>query len=45
MTTCSGGGWKNNWWRRVPGKSIKQREMEEATEKARNCHILLMTVE
>jgi hypothetical protein len=26
------GGWRNSWWRRVAGKSMKQRGMEEAPE-------------
>jgi hypothetical protein len=26
------GGWKNSWWRRVTGKSIQQRGIEEAPE-------------
>jgi hypothetical protein len=29
------GGWKNSWWRRVAGKSIQQRGMEEVPENSK----------
>jgi hypothetical protein len=32
MARRSEGGWKNGWWRRVAGKCILERGMEDAPE-------------
>jgi len=36
-------GWMNSWWRRVTGKSTKQRGMEEAAEKGEESSIAFCT--
>jgi len=36
-------GWKNSWWRRVAGKSTKQRGMEEAPENGKESSITFCT--